>query len=55
MASLEALSSRSVLTSGVAQNDADTRITISSAIDTIADSKVVENKLRLNALNNRSK
>ncbi len=43
MPSLEAPSNKNLFTKAVVQNDADTRITISSAIDTIADNTAIEN------------
>ncbi len=43
MPSLEAPSSRNLLTKAVDQNAVETRITMSSAIDTIAASTAIEN------------
>ena len=41
--SLEAPSNKNLFTKAVVQKDADTRITMSSAIDTIADNTPIEN------------
>ena len=43
MPSLEAPASRYLFTNAVVQNEADTRITMSSAIDTIAARTAIEN------------